>query len=238
MSEATDLLKGNFLLDSIPRPDLALLATHLEWTDLVTHDVLHSANKPTNYLYFPISGICSILAIGNDGKRIETGIIGKEGLVGVSLCLSVEDAPFHVVVQIPGRSMRIAEHHFMPIFNSSVDMRKVILRFAYSFLVQTSQTVLANGRMTIQQRLARWLLMCQDRVEMPEFVMTHQFLSDMLAVRRSGITVALQVLEDRKAIQSKRGKVRILNRTLLKQMAGSAYGVAEKEYQRVLGSKK
>ncbi|MBG1232640.1 Crp/Fnr family transcriptional regulator [Aestuariivirga litoralis] len=205
---------------------------HFEWVDLNSHDVLHSQGQTIRHIYFPVSGICSVLALCNDGTRIETGLIGREGLIGASLCFAVTDAPFEVVVQVPGRSIRIAERAFLETFNSSVETRTAILRFVYTLMVQTAQTALANGRMTIQQRLARWLLMCQDRLDTAEFVITHEFLSQTLAVRRAGVTVALQVLEGQNAIKSMRGKVRILDRPSLLKIAGGAYGVPENEYQR------
>ena len=114
-------------------------------------------------------------------------------------------------------------------------MRSNLLRFAHVFEVQMSQTALANGSFTIERRLARWLLMCQDRVGHPEFLITHEFLSIMLAVRRSGVTVALQKLEGKKIIKSTRARIEILNRKALLQLAESAYGVPEAEYRRLIG---
>jgi len=229
---------NNLLLKAIRQEDLIELKRHFLMVDLNLHEVLQEAHKPVNFLYFPTSGVCSIIALGTDGARIEAGLIGREGVVGLSVALAVDEAPFDVVVQVPGRAMRISRTEFVRILEVHPEFRKIILRYAYVFMVQTAQTALANGKLTIQQRLARWLLMCQDRVDAPEFVMTHQFLSVMLSVRRPGVTTALQTLESKAAIKSMRGKIRILDRAMLLQFAKSAYGEPEREYQRLLSVKK
>ena len=224
----------NCLLRLIPAADMERMYRHFEWVDLDSHEVLQSSNQPIKYIYFPVSGIYSVLTLGKNGDGIETGLIGHEGMIGAALCFDVHNAPFEVLVQVPGRSIRIADHHFLETFNTSIETRTIILRYVYTAFVQTAQTAFANGCMTVQQRLARWLLMCQDRLETPEFEITHQFLARTLAVQRPMVTVSLQILEGQRAIRSTRGKVKIIDRALLEDIAGSAYGVAENEYVRLL----
>jgi CRP-like cAMP-binding protein len=181
-----------------------------------------------------VSGICSIIAQNEQGVQIETGLIGREGFVGTSLVLFVDSAPSRVIVQAGGRAARISRISLQKAIEKSPSLLKTLLRFAHIFHVQVSQTAIANGHNTINQRLARWLLMCQDRADSREFPMTHKFLAIMLAVRRAGITDALSVLEEKKAVRAMRGRIVILNRAILEEMAGAAYGVPEREYSRVL----
>ena len=140
-----------------------------------------------------------------------------------SCCLLT--AGHQVVVQAEGRALRISRAKLLNAIRKSPTLSAMLLRFAHTFNVQISQTALSNGHFTIHQRLARWLLMCQDRVNSHEFPITHKFLSVMLAVRRAGITDALNYLEGKKAIRAMRGRIVILNRAILEDMAGGAYGV-------------
>jgi CRP-like cAMP-binding protein len=224
----------NLILDAIPELDFVNLKQYFELVELNLHDIVHVANSLIEYVYFPVSGICSVIAVTDDNIRIEAGIIGREGFVGVSVPLFVEMAPFEVIVQVPGRALRISRNSFTRAMDESPDLKIAVLQYIHVFLVQSAHTALANGKLTIEQRLARWLLMCQDRVDTPDFIITHSFLSVMLAVRRPGVTEALQVLESKSAVKATRGKIKILDRVKLESLAKGAYGVPEREYQRLL----
>jgi len=224
----------NTLLGALGKSDFELLKSKLEWTDLAVGDVLYEPRKQVEHAYFPISGICSVIAENAQGVQIETGMIGREGFVGISIVLFADSAPSQVIVQADGRALRISRAKLLNAIRKSPSLSAKLLRFAHTFNVQVSQTALSNGHFTISQRLARWLLMCQDRVDTPEFPMTHKFLAIMLAVRRAGITDALNYLEGKKAIRSMRGRIIILNRGTLEEMAGGSYGVPEQEYKRLL----
>jgi CRP-like cAMP-binding protein len=224
----------NNLLGALAKSDFELLKSKLEWTDLAMGAVLYAPRKQVEYAYFPISGICSVIAEGADGVQIETGLIGREGFVGIPIVLFADSTPSQVIVQAEGRALRISRARLLNAIRKSPSLSAVLLRFAHTFNVQVSQTALSNGHFTISQRLARWLLMCQDRVDSHEFPMTHKFLAIMLAVRRAGITDALNYLEGKKAIRAMRGRIAILNRATLEEMAGGSYGVPEQEYKRLL----
>jgi CRP-like cAMP-binding protein len=236
MRENYQLFTHNHLFASLAEADFELLSPHLEVVDLPMGTVLNEAHEPTEYAYFPISGICSIIAQNADGIQIETGLIGREGFVGIPIVHYVDSTPSKVVVQAQGRALRISKANLLDTIGRSQSLMPRLLRFAHTFSVQVSQTALANGYFTINQRLARWLLMCQDRVDGQEFPMTHRFLAVMLAVRRAGITDALNYIEGEKAIRALRGRIIILNRSILEKIAGGAYGVPEEEYRRLIGS--
>jgi len=224
----------NHLLALLPDADFELLAPKLQWIDLKVRDVLYGSNQEIEYAYFPTAGICSVIAENAAGVRSETGVVGKEGFIGIAIVLFAGSAPSHVIVQMAGRALRIRKSHLQNAMTECPALQAILLRFIHVFTVQASQTAIANGHNTITQRLARWMLMCQDRADAPEFTMTHEFLAVMLAVRRSGVTEALNDLEGRNMVRATRGRIVILNRTGLLAIAGGAYGVPEKEYQRLL----
>jgi CRP-like cAMP-binding protein len=137
-------------------------------------------------------------------------------------------------MQAEGRAFRLSSPQLLSVIQASPSLHKLLLQFSYVFSVQVSQTAIANGHNTIDVRLARWLLMCQDRADSPEFPMTHEFLSHMLAVRRAGITDALNLLEAKKCIRAMRARILITDRKCLEAIAGGSYGIPEAEYRRLL----
>jgi CRP-like cAMP-binding protein len=173
------------------------------------------------------NGFASVVA--NGGQRdIEVGIIGREGMSGLSVVLGSDERPANeTFIQSAGTGQRIAAGELRDAIGASVSLHKVMLRYAHTFLVQTSQTALANGRSKIEERLARWLLMAADRVE-GELVLTHEFLSIMLGVRRSGVTTALQELERTGLISHRRGFITILDRDGLEEQSNGTYTQSKK----------
>lgn len=236
MPKAKGEFSGNGLLHSLSKTDQRLLARSFHWVDHEVDEVLQTPRLSASHIYFPVSAVYSASS-GIEADAPEAGMIGKEGLIGLSICLSVTKPSFRVVAQTAGRSLRISEGDFLRAYSASDSLRKMVLRYTYAFLVQVAQTAIVNGTMTLQQRLARWLLMCQDRVSGPDLLFTNKALAELLGVRRAGVTVGLQVLENARAIKSSRGKVRITDRGKLKQIAGSAYGGSELEYQRIMGER-
>lgn len=225
---------ANTLLGALPKSDFDLLSSKFELKDLVMGEVLQEPNKQVEYAYFPTSGICSVIAENVEGVQAETGLIGREGFVGVPIVLFADSSPSQVIVQAEGRAIRLSRTKLLNAISKSPSLQATLLRFAHTFNVQVSQTAVANGHYTINQRLARWLLMCQDRADSNEFPMIHKFLAVMLAVRRAGITDALNFLEGKKAIRAMRGRIVVLNREVLEEVAGAAYGIPEREYRRLI----
>ncbi len=234
MSQINQSSVQNLLLIALPPPQFAVIQPHLEWVDLNLRDILSEPNELVEHAYFPVEGICSIIAVNPAGVRIETGLIGKEGFLGASLLLKVDHAPYQTIVQAEGRALRMSPKNLMAAITTCAALNTALLHFVHTFNLQIAHTALANGHYTIEQRLARWLLMCHDRVGANIFSMTHQFLAVMLAVRRSGVTEALHVLEGQKIIESTRGHVTVLSRSLLEKAAGGSYGVPETEYERLI----
>jgi CRP-like cAMP-binding protein len=212
---------SNHILSRLSRADYRLLEPHLEAIDLPVRRQLEERNKRVAHVYFPESGFASVVANGE--RNIEVGIIGREGMSGLSVVLGSDDRPANeTFIQSAGNGQRIAAGALRDAIGASVSLHQVMLRYAHTFLVQTSQTALANGRSKIEERLARWLLMAADRVE-GELALTHEFLAIMLGVRRSGVTTALQELERSALIAHRRGFVTILDRKGLEEQSNGTY---------------
>jgi CRP-like cAMP-binding protein len=170
-----------------------------------------------------------------DGK-IEVGVIGREGMVGLPIVLGIDQTPYEHFMQIAGHGWRIAVQDLEQAMAQSSSLHRQLLRFAQASHVQASETAFANANSDVEARLARWLLMCHDRVEGSDIPLTHEFIAMMLGVRRPGVTVALHVLEGMQIIRSKRGVITVLDREKLEELADEAYGLSEAEYTRLMGT--
>jgi CRP-like cAMP-binding protein len=229
MAQSQQASSHNRLLSALKPDDLAALEPHLEPFPLENREMLIEANKPIQHAYFPQAGIASILADTSEG-RIEVGIIGREGLVGVPIVLGVDRSPHGFLVQAEGKALRIATADLRAINAERPAIHAVLMRYVHALMVQTASTAFSNASFTIEARLARWILMTRDRLDSDELPLTHEFLSMMLGVRRPGVTVAVQILEGNGLIRATRGRITVLDRKKLEELADSAYGLAEAEY--------
>ena len=224
----------NRLLSRLSSEDLGLLQSHLEAVDLPVRKPLEGRNKEIEHVYFIEHGIASVVADGA-GHGIEVGLIGREGMTGLAVLMGTDRTPHDTFMQVAGDGQRISSAMLRSAIEQSPALHRSFLRYGHAFVVQTAQTVLANGRSKTEERLARWLLMAHDRLDSDEIPLTHEFLSVMLGVRRPGVTVALDLLEKNCLVRAKRGAVAILNRTGLRKISNGAYGAAEAELKRLLG---
>jgi CRP-like cAMP-binding protein len=189
------------------------------------------------HVYFLESGLGSlIVAAGPD--EIEVAQLGAEGMSGLQLLSGVTTSTHRVCMQMAGSGLRKPRESFVEVLDECPAALSLFTRYREAFAVQVEQTALANGRFSLMQRLARWLLMCQDRMGDAPIRITHDSLGLMLGVRRAGITTALHVLEGEHAIRSSRGEVMIRDRAGLLIMAGCSYGVPEAAYAALVGSSK
>ena len=151
MPDDSKTIVQNTLLAALAKSDFELLKSKLEWADLNMGEVLYEAHKPVEYAYFPMSGICSVIAQNAEGVQIETGLIGREGFVGIPIVVFAESAPSQVLVQASGRALRITRAKLLNAIQESPALHKMLLRFSHTFSVQIAQTALANGRNTIKR---------------------------------------------------------------------------------------
>ena len=208
---------------------------HLEAVTLDLRRVLEEPNEPIEYIYFLEAGIASVVAKSARDHVIEAGIIGCEGMTGLAVVLGDDRSPHSTYMQIAGRGMRMKAEELRHAMQESASLQRCFLRFAHTFMTQTAHTALANGRATVEQRLARWILMAHDRMDQDEIPLTHEFLSLMLGARRAGVTVALHLLGTRELIRAKRGLVVVTDRAGLEKFADGIYGIPEAELRRLTG---
>jgi CRP-like cAMP-binding protein len=225
----------NHLLLALSTQDFNLLKSQLERVPLPVGTRLVEPHTPIEHVYFLEEGIASVVATTPQGRRIEAGIIGREGLSGIPVLLGLDRTPHECFVQTAGEGLRIGADDLRRAMAASPSLHQHLIWFVQAFMIQMGQTALSNGCYPLEQRLARWLLMCHDRVAGDDLSTTHEFLSLMLGVRRAGVTGALQALEDRGTISTKWKRVTIQNRAKLEEMAGDSYGVPEAEYARLIG---
>ena len=226
---------GNRLLASLSRRTSRALQPHLEPVSLELRQVLIEPNTAHRHIYFPEAGMSSVTNNSSDGK-IEVGVVGREGMVGLPIVLGIDQTPYEHFMQIAGHGWRIAAQDLEQAMAQNSSLHRHLLRYAQASHVQVSETAFANANSDVEARLARWLLMCHDRVEGDDIPLTHEFIAMMLGVRRPGVTVALHVLEGMQVIRAKRGVITVLDREKLEELADEAYGLSEAEYTRLMGT--
>ena len=234
MTELLNTPYKNKILRKMSAADLALLAPHMERCSLDLRAMLEVSKTPIETIYFFEDGIGSIVARMPDGHDTEIGFIGCEGMTGSAVVMGDDRTIHDCYVQLPGDAWRIDVEPFSAALAESPTLRPYLLRFVQSLHIQTGFTALVNARSKLEDRLARWLLMCEDRMGGPRLVITHELLSIMLGVRRPGVTVALQLLEGRGLSKSRRGEITIRDREGLIAMANGGYGDPEAEYARLM----
>lgn len=225
----------NFLLRAMPAEDFMLLQPHLERVKLAEREELVLPDTPIEHIHFLEGGMCSIVA-DQEGDVVEIGVFGREGVSGTAALLGSDRTPHKSFMQIDGTtSLRIPVDRVKQACRQSETLQTLLLRYVQALSIQAAQTAAANAHNALPERLARWLLMCHDRVDDDLIPLTHEFMSMMLAVRRSGVTVTLHVLEGSHAIRAQRGLITVLDRERLEDIAGQSYGAAEAEYRRLIG---
>ena len=225
----------NLLLRAMSPDEFARLKPHLEPITLSLKQVLVEANQPIEHVHFIEEGLASVVAISPDNERLEVGHIGREGMTGEPVILSVNQTPLQTFIQVAGSGLRMRAEDLSAAMEASPSLKALLLRWVQALMIQTAQSTLANGRYTIQERLARWLLMCHDRLGGDDLPLTHEFLSLMLGVRRSGVTEALHVLEGVQIVKTGRGRIHLLDRERLEDIAGGCYGLSEAQYAKLIG---
>ncbi|CAN5137607.1 Crp/Fnr family transcriptional regulator [soil metagenome] len=226
---------GNILLKTMSFDDYALIEAHLLRIVLPVRLQLHEAAQKIETVYFPESGIVSIVAVTLDGKQCEVGLFGREGMSETATVMGTDHSPHEAYVQAAGLSaLKLPTSILQQAMTKSSTMRLHLLKYVQAMIIQLSGSIAAAGQ-TIEQRLARWLLMCHDRVDDDKIPLTQDFIAMMLGVRRPGVTVAMGHLHARHFITQKRGLIVIDDRAGLEELASGGYGLAEAEYQRLVG---
>jgi CRP-like cAMP-binding protein len=227
---------GNQILASLAPADLALLKPDLESVELPLRRQLESRGRPIEYVYFLDSGLGSMVVSAGANHNIEVGIVGREGMTGLSVLLGTDRSVHETFIQTAGNGRRIPTVKLHAAIERSPNLGRSLLRYAHTLVAQMAYTALANGRYKIEERLARWLLMADDRADGNTIQLTHEFLALMLGARRAGVTAALGEFQKRGVLRATRGSINIQNRGALEEAANGSYGVPEAEYQRLFGN--
>ncbi|GJD62131.1 Crp/Fnr family transcriptional regulator [Methylobacterium frigidaeris] len=225
----------NRLLQALPQGELERLLADCERVDVHKGEVLISIGEPLEFAYFPEGGLSSDLVVTGEGRRIEVGCFGFESMISVATVLGSDRSPHEVQVEVGGPWLRIRVEALRHAIERSPALHALLLRYAYVAMMTLGQTAMANAAFSVEERLARWILMAHDRLEGDEVPLTHDFLSIMLAAQRAGVTLAMQALEGLGAIRAKRARIIIRDRGILYDLAGKSYGPAEAEYERLIG---
>jgi CRP-like cAMP-binding protein len=225
---------SNRLLVALAQEDLDRLRPHLEPVLLPHKQSLLNANTPIDHVYFPQEGMVSLVQPLENGAMIEVGMIGNEGFVGVPVLLGTDTSPLEAMVQIPGSALRMQASEFREEAGRRTAFLGLLLRHVQALHVQVSLTAACNGRHTLPERLARWLLMARDRATSDQMPLGHEFLSMMLGVRRAGVTVGVGTLKAAGLISNTHGQVAILDRQGLEMACCECYRTVRNEYQRLV----
>jgi CRP-like cAMP-binding protein len=224
----------NQLLAGLPRPDRERLLSLAESVDLKLAEVIYERESVVRHVYFPVDGFVSLLTRVDDHPSLEVGMVGREGMVGASLALGVASTPLRAIVQGGGSAWRIAAAPYRRELAHSVPLQKSLGRYLHVLMAQFATSAACLRFHRIEPRLARWLLMTQDRAHRERFHVTHDFLAYMLGVRRVGVTMAAGALQDRGLIEYHRGELTVLDRAGLEASACSCYAADRNCYAAVM----
>jgi CRP-like cAMP-binding protein len=227
---------SNSLLSALPKAEYRKLLTKLEPFRLVFGEVIYEPGDLIRHVYFPTSGIISLLAAAGARATLEVGLVGREGMVGIPIFMGVKISRNHAVVQGVGTALRMKAQEFRKEGEDGGSLPRILRRYTHSLLTQISQSAVCNRFHPIDARLARWLLMTRDRMATDEFALTQEFLSNMLGVRREGVNKAAGMLQDKHLIRYSRGTITILNRAGLEEIACECYGIIKEEYDSFLAN--
>jgi CRP-like cAMP-binding protein len=227
---------GNKILLSISDKEYGLIRPHLEFLSMPQHLTLYEPGRPLEFVHFPNSGMVSLVIATEDGKTVEVGEVGREGFAGTQAAVGINTNQIREVVQIAGDGFRVRIEPLQSVLQSAPELQRILARYAVVQGMQFAQTAACNRLHNIEQRLARWLLITQDRVDSPTLAITHDFLATMLGTDRPTVSLAAGILQNKQIIEYTRGAVQILSRTKLEDCACECYGVIQ-QYNDEIGLK-
>jgi CRP-like cAMP-binding protein len=225
---------ANHLLGALPADDFDRLSGELELVPLRLGHALYESGSQLSHVYFPVSGLVSLLYTLADGNTAELAVVGRDGCVGMAILLGGKTTPSRAAVQIGGQAYRIPARAILGQFKLGGPIQLVLLRYIQALMTQMAQTAVCNRHHTVEEQLCRWLLLSLDRIDSDEVSMTQELISNMLGVRRTGITQAARTLQRAGLIEYRRGRIRIPDRARLEAHACECYSVVKNETDRLL----
>jgi CRP-like cAMP-binding protein len=223
----------NLLLASLPEADYKRLSANLEPVTLSLGQTLYETDQQITQVYFPEKSIISLIQTTQQGQSVEVGLVGRDGVAGISLISGLTESPYRAIVQTANGAWRMEANTFKEEFNRGGAFHDLILRYLHGFMMQIANTAVCNRLHPVEQRLARWLLMIQDRVQANELHLTHEFIANMLGVGRVPVTLAAGMLQKAGLIQYSRGDITIVNRDGLALVSCECYLLSKAEFDKV-----
>jgi CRP-like cAMP-binding protein len=230
-----DAVRKNFLLATLHDDELKRVVSKAELMPFELGKVIYESGDTIKYAYFPTTAVVSMLYVMENGGTAEIGIIGNDGMLGVSLFLGGGSTTSRAIIQSAGIMLRVKPEDLHKEFALAGRFQELLLRYTQALMTQISQTAVCNRLHSVDQQLCRWLLLSHDRLETDKLVMTHDLISNMLGVRREGITLAAKKLATKMLIKNTRGTIKILDREALEDAACECYAIVNLEYNRLLG---
>lgn len=227
--------RKNRLLAALPADEFARVISHLELVSLKLGQVLYESGDRLDYVYFPTTAIVSLLYIMENGATAEIGVVGNDGILGIALFMGGDTTPNRAIIQSAGEAVKMSARELKAEFTLGGTFHNLLLRYTQALITQISQTAVCNRLHTVEQQLCRWLLLSHDRLDSDKLVMTHDLISNMLGVRREGVTLAAQKLASQSLIKNVRGSITVLDRRGLESAVCECYKVVNDEYNRLLG---
>jgi CRP-like cAMP-binding protein len=224
----------NLLLASLPDEEWQRWQPQLEWVSMPLGQVMYESGRTLSHVYFPTNAIVSLLYVMENGSSAEIAVVGREGVVGISLFLGGGSTPSRAVVQSAGEGYRLRSSVVKEEFDRSHPVMHLMLRYTQALITQMSQTAVCNRHHSLSQQLCRWLLLSLDRLSSNELVMTQELIGNMLGVRREGVTEAALELQKAGVIRYARGHITVLDRPALEGRTCECYSVVKREYDRLL----
>ncbi|NEX64649.1 Crp/Fnr family transcriptional regulator [Noviherbaspirillum galbum] len=226
--------RQNHLLAALPPEEFDRLLPHLEMVSMPLGDVLYESGSRLQHVYFPTTSIVSLLYVMENGSSGEIAVVGNEGILGIALFMGGETTPSRAVVQSAGHGYRLRANLLKDEFNRAGPMLHLLLRYTQALITQMAQTAVCNRHHSVDQQLCRWLLMSLDRLTSNELIMTQELISNMLGVRREGVTEAAGKLQSAGLIRYQRGHITVVDRPGLEARTCECYAVVKKEFDRLL----
>ncbi len=227
---------ANRILNALIRTEYEHLTPYLEPVNLSVREVLCRPDQPITHVYFPNRGTISVVSGFEDGGTVEVGMVGNEGMFEVCAFLGRVTTPLEAVVQLPGDGLRMRADVLRKEFKKGGQLQDLLLRYTQAFIIQIAQTAACNRAHSVKGRLARWLLMCQDRAHSKELALTQEFIATLLGTRREGVTEAAGQLQDKGIISYRWGHITVIDREGLEAISCGCYSIVKKEFNRLVGS--
>jgi CRP-like cAMP-binding protein len=227
--------RKNHLLASLPADEFDRVLTRLSPVALPLGKVLYESGDKLDYVYCPTTAIVSLLYMMENGATAEIGVVGNDGILGIALFMGGDTTPNRAIIQSAGDGFKMSASDLKAEFTLGGSFHNLLLRYTQALITQISQTAVCNRLHSVEQQLCRWLLLSHDRLNSDKLVMTHDLISNMLGVRREGVTLAAQKLAARGLIKNVRGTITVLDRSGLEAAVCECYSVVNEEYNRLLG---